>query len=90
MHERIIIHNPSEGFPYANNPNRKTQASILINITCLMPNRFKKNGIAKINTVSEICEIDIIIVEYFTTNESLNSEIFAKSERKVSPYIFVN
>jgi len=56
---------------FANKPNLKTQAIILISITFFIPNRYKKNGIARMNSVSEICEIDIIIVEYFTTNDSL-------------------
>ena len=45
---------------------------------------------ASINKVSDICDIDIIIVEYFTTKESEYSGIFSKSERKTSPYILVN
>jgi prepilin-type N-terminal cleavage/methylation domain-containing protein len=30
---------------------------------------FRKNGIARIKSVSEICEIDIMTVEYFTIKE---------------------
>src|SRR5436190_7808666 len=87
----MIIHNPSVGFPYANNPKRKTHASIENNITFLIPNFFRKKGIVKINTVSDICEIDIIMVEYFTTKESgPYAGIFLKSSKNVSPYIFVN
>ena len=40
--------------------------------------------------VSDIWEIDKITVEYFTPKESAYFGIFPKSERKVSPYIFVN
>jgi hypothetical protein len=54
MQEAIIIHNPSAGFPNENKPKRNTQAIIEINITCLIPKRFKKKGIAKINQVSDI------------------------------------
>ena len=71
VHDKIIIHNPSPGFPNENKPNRNTQAIMLNSITSLIPKRFKKNGIAKINTVSDIWEIDMIIVEYLTTNESV-------------------
>ena len=53
-HDKIIIHNPFTGSPKAKSPKRNTQANILINITCLIPKRFKKNGIAKINKVSDI------------------------------------
>ena len=70
MQDIIIIHKPSDGSPNAKNPKRNTQASIEISITCLIPNRFKKKGIAKINKVSEIWGMDIIIVEYFTTKET--------------------
>jgi hypothetical protein len=53
LQDIIIIHKPLVDFQ-ANNPKRNTQANILINITCLIPKRFKKNGIARINKVSEI------------------------------------
>ena len=86
----MIIHKPSCGFPYANNPKRNTQANKLINITRLIPKRLKKNGIARINNVSEICEIDMMMVEYFVTNELKYCGTLLKSSRKVSPYIFVN
>src|ERR1700761_6079668 len=71
MHERMIIHNPSPGLPYANKPKRKTHAIILKNITYLIPNFLKKNGMAKMKSVSDICEIDIMIAGYFTAVRSL-------------------
>src|ERR1035437_1785463 len=86
----MIIHNPSDGFPNENNPKRNTQAIIENHMTILMPKRFRKNGIARINNVSDIYEIDIIMVEYFTTNESAYCGKFLKSSRYESPYIFVN
>ena len=70
IQETIIIQSPSVGFPKDSNPKRKTHAIILINITFLIPNLDKKNGIARMNKVSETCEIDMIMVEYFTENES--------------------
>ena len=42
------------------------------------------------NKVSDICEIDNIIVEYFTTNELVYAGFPAKPLKKDSPYIFVN
>ncbi len=51
IQDKIIIHKPSVGFPKANNPKRNTQANIEINITCLIPKRFRKKGIAKMNKV---------------------------------------
>src|SRR6185503_365479 len=87
----MIIHKPSSGLPYAKSPNRKTQASIEKTITVFIPKRFKKNGILKMNNVSDIWEIDKMIVEYLTTKESgPYSGIFLKSSRNVSPYMFVN
>jgi len=69
-HDKIIIHNPSAGLPNENSPKRNTQAIIEKIMTFLIPKRLRKNGIVRINNVSDICEMDIIIVEYFTTNES--------------------
>ena len=87
--ERISIHRPEPGSPKPNSPNRNTQANILISITCLMPKCLRKNGIARINNVSDICEIDSRITECFTPKESANSGILAKLPRKRSPYVLV-
>src|SRR6266496_5520812 len=91
MHDKMISPVPAiDGSPYANKPKRNTQANIAISITFLIPNLFKKKGMVRINRVSDICEIDKMIVEYFTTNEFVNFGILLKSLRKESPYIFVN
>ena len=45
--ERISNDRPDPGLPTPNNPKRNTQASILISITCLIPNRRRKNGNGK-------------------------------------------
>ena len=87
--ERINIHNPPPGSPKPNKPNRNTHANILINITCLMPKCFRKNGIARINSVSDICDMDSRITECYTTKESANSGIPAKLPRNRSPYVLV-
>lgn len=63
---------------------------MLMSITFFMPNRFKKNGMASMNSVSDIWDIDIIMVEYFTTNESAYMGLFLKSFKKVSPYALVS
>ena len=63
---------------------------MLINITFLIPNLFRKKGIANMNHVSDIWEIDKMIVEYFITKESAYFGTFAKSDKNTSPYIFVN
>jgi len=42
---------PLPGLPTANNPKRKTHAKMLINMTFLIPNRYKKKGIVRINSV---------------------------------------
>ena len=54
MHDTMIIHNPPAGSPKASKPKRSTHANMLINMTLLIPYRFKKNGIARIKAVSEI------------------------------------
>ena len=52
---------------------------------------FRKNGIVKIKSVSDICEMDMMMVEYFTTKDSgPYSGLFLKSSRNVSPYMLVN
>src|SRR5688572_8425478 len=91
MQDNMIIHKPVSGSPYANKPNRNTHAIMENNMTFLIPNRLRKKGIVRIKTVSDICDIDMMIVEYFTTKESgPYSGTFLKSSRNVSPYIFVN
>jgi hypothetical protein len=61
MHDSTIIHSCGPGLPKAKSPKRSVHASMLISITVLMPKRFKKNGIARMNSVSDTCEIDMMI-----------------------------
>jgi glutathione S-transferase len=61
MQLSTIIHRPGPGSPYANSPKRRNQASMLMVITVLIPKRFRKNGMARMKSVSEICEIDMMI-----------------------------
>src|SRR3954466_8821532 len=64
MHDRMISIVPkATRSPKANKPKRNTQANIANNITSLIPNLFRKKGMERINNVSDICEIDRIIVE---------------------------
>src|SRR6267154_1497429 len=49
--------NPSPGLPNPNKPNRNTQAKMLMIITFLIPNLLRKNGMVRMNNVSEICEV---------------------------------
>ena len=70
IHERIIIHSPPSGLLNANSPKRNTHASMLVSITAFIPKRFRKKGMASINTISDTWDIESIIVEYLTTNES--------------------
>src|SRR3546814_12065628 len=65
-------------------------ASMLIVITALIPKRRRKNGMVRMNSVSEICEIDMMIAGYFTAIASWNAGTLAKSCRKVSPYALVS
>jgi hypothetical protein len=39
-------------------------------ITVLIPKRLRKNGMVRMNSVSEICEIDMMIAGYFTASAS--------------------
>ena len=87
--ERISIHSPEPGSPKPNKAKRNTHANILINMTCLIPKCFKKKGIARMNSVSDICEMDNRITECFTPKDSANSGILAKLLRKRSPYVLV-
>src|SRR5690606_950788 len=72
------IHTPLPGFPVANNPNRNTQANIAINITFLIPNRFKKNGISNIHNISEICDNEIKALAFLAPQLLANSGISLK------------
>ena len=83
--DKISIQMPAPGSPNPNSPNRNTQANILISMTRLIPKCLKKKGMAKINRVSDICEIDSRITECLTPKESANSGILAKLPRNASP-----
>lgn len=50
---------PSPGFPRPKSPKRSTHAKILMSTTTLIPKRLRKNGIARMNNVSDICDTDI-------------------------------
>ena len=43
---------------------------MLMVITVLMPKRFRKNGMVRMNSVSLICEIDMMMAGYFTASVS--------------------
>ena len=87
--DRTRSHKPEPGFPIPNNPNRNTHASMLISITCFIPNRLKKNGIARMKRVSDICESEIRILLCFTAKLSAYSGTFAKSPKNGLPNMFV-
>ncbi len=90
MHDKTIIHKPPSGLLKAIRPNLNTQASILNSITYLIPNLRRKNGMARINNVSEICDIDMIMAGYLTAIKPLYGGTLAKSWINVSPYALVN
>ena len=68
--ERIRNAAPEPGLPMPKNPKRSTHASIEISITFLMPKRRRKNGMSRMQNVSDICESDSRITECFTIAES--------------------
>ena len=64
MHEVTIKINPVTEFPLnPNSANRIAHDNMLINITFLIPNLFIKKGMARINSVSDICEMERMMVE---------------------------
>ena len=87
--DKISIQMPDPGSPKPNSPNRNTQANILMSMTRLIPKCFRKKGMARINSVSDICEMDSRITECLTPKESANSGILAKLPKNASPYVFV-
>ncbi|SKS51016.1 Uncharacterised protein [Mycobacteroides abscessus subsp. abscessus] len=58
---------------------------MLMSITVLIPKRRKKNGMARMNSVSEICEMDMMMAGCSTAKRFRYSATSAKSCRKVSP-----
>src|ERR1700742_1035368 len=86
---RMSSGKPGPGLPIPNKPNRNTQAKMLIIITILIPNRRRKKGIVRINSVSDIWEMESSKFECLTPNESANSGDLAKSLRKALPKAFV-
>ena len=85
IHDKTIIQSPSPGSPNANSPKRNTHAIMLKSITDLIPKRRRKKGIARMNKVSDICEIDMMIAGYCTAILLLNSSTLSKSCKNVSP-----
>ena len=67
--ERIRNGNPAPGLPWQINQTEEP-ANILINITRLIPNLIRKNGIVRMNNVSEIWEMDNRILGCVTAKES--------------------
>ena len=89
--ERISANTPGKpGSPIANRPKRRNHANMLISITLLMPNFFRKNGIARIKSVSLICESESNMLGYFTTKLCSNSGIIPKPEMNGLPYALVS
>ena len=69
---------PLPGFPTPKKPKRNTHANIAMSITFLIPKRFKKNGIARIHNASQICEIEINMLECCTAKVEEYSCIASK------------
>ena len=59
-------HTPGPGFPRPKKPKRNTQANIAMSITFLMPNFFMKNGISRMQRVSEICPREMMTLALLT------------------------
>ena len=81
------IQRPAPGSPTANSPKRNTQAKMLISITFLMPKRCRKNGIARMKSVSEICEIDSS--RFGCSTPKVPGYAVLKSSRNAPPKAFV-
>ena len=63
---------------------------MLKSITFLIPNFRRKKGMARMKSVSEIWEIDMMMAGNLTARAFLKRSILAKSCRNVSPYALVN
>ena len=77
------------GLPTPKNPKRKTHANSDINITILIPKRFKKNGIINIQSASLICDIEVKSVALLAAKVSENSGTPLKLVRKgpANPFV---
>ena len=69
------------GLPIPKKAKRSTQANIASSMTFLIPKRFRKNGISRIQTASQIWEIETSIVLCFTAKVSTNSGAAEKLPR---------
>ena len=58
-------------------------------MTYLMPSRFIKNGTNRINTTSDICEIDNNTEGYFTTKLSVYSGMLLNESKNGLPKVLV-
>ena len=72
-----------DGWPRPKKPKRNTQASIAISMTFLMPKRFMKNGMSRMQSVSEACEMAIRALECLTAKVPASAGSEAKEPRKV-------
>ena len=59
-------------------PKRNTHASMAISITCLMPKRFRKKGISRMQSVSDICDSEIRMLACCTPKVPAYSGILPK------------
>ena len=60
MHDRNSSATPTvvSVEPMPKNPKRSTQANMAMSITRLIPNRFRKKGINRMQSASETCETE--------------------------------
>ena len=70
------------GLPAPRKKKRKAQATKAIIITFLMPNFFRKNGINRMHSVSDTCEMDDKNTLFFTAKALAYSGDCPKASRK--------
>ena len=57
------------GLSMPKNPKRNTHANIDMSMTTLMPKRFRKKGIIRMQRASLICDIDVSSVALLAAND---------------------
>ena len=70
------------GLPMPKKPKRNTHAKSDMSITTLMPKRFRKKGIMRMQQASLICEMEVSMVALLAAKESAYSGTPLKLVRK--------
>ena len=83
MQLSMNIQTPPPGLPAPKKPNLNTQANIAMSITFLMPNLFMQIGMRSMQSVSEICEMEMRALALFAPQLSAYPAMSLNEEMKV-------